>query len=144
MPAKIIKTVVRPSLDHMFFKEWRSGGIIEFDGPMASDTEWIESITIEEIKQRQHELRSDLRAQIFGPNGTTVYPNFAHPIVNPFSLTDTKIKTFATELEMRNSSWTTKNISRFTERIADIRRLENTITLQFFVDNKLVETVEFK
>ena len=112
MSAKIIETVTRPSLDHMFFQEWRLGLIYKISDIPNDDTElyvnpltrtWLEEISIEEIALRKNELRPDWVATLFNQDVLIIDSSIYFPVVNPFSLTDTIIRTYSSESDMRNS-----------------------------------------
>jgi hypothetical protein len=158
MTAKIIQTMTRPNLESMFLKELHTESILEekpkignlqFAVPIA--VLWYEEISFDEVYVRRNELRPDLELQINiikkklnsdNINGNQ-FENFTL-LYNPFSLTDTRVYIFNSESDMRQSRRMVDHLPRYREDLYDIRRLENTITLQFFVDDKLVETVEFK
>jgi hypothetical protein len=150
MSAKIIRTEKRPSLDHIFFKEWRSDELYEnndvsdgnYTRPLA--TTWVEKISFEEITYKRHELRVDWYASLFNQDKLIVTDPKYTPIVNPFSLSDTRIRTFNLESDMQTSINMLKHVPRYVDHLNIIRRLENTITLQLFVDDNLIETIEFK
>jgi hypothetical protein len=100
---------------------------------------WMEKISLEEVLARKTELRPDIYLDFAEPNGW--FSKLTNPELqfNPFSLTDTRIKVFDTEDNLRNTDW----LIRDRIFIPDIRRLESTIIYQIFVDEQLIETIEF-
>jgi hypothetical protein len=150
MSAKIIQTITRPSLEHIFFTEWRSdefwndNDLSDADHTQPLTITWLEEISFEEIAHRRHDLREDWVVSLFNQDGLSIINPIYTPIVNPFSLTDTRIRIFNSESDMRNSISILKHVPRYHVHIDDIRRLNNIITLQIFIDEELVETIEFK
>ena len=150
MPAKITQTITRPSLEHIFFTEWRTNAIWDENNPSPGEyiepltKIWLEEISFEEIAHRRHDLREDWVINLFNQDGLSIINPSYPPIVNPFSLSDTRVEIFNSESDMRLSRRILKRIPILSECIDDIRRLENTITLQFFIDDQLIETIEFK
>jgi hypothetical protein len=150
MSAKIIETITRPSLDHIFYREWIDG---YFDGPKHNfvkplTTTWVERISFNEIYTRRDELRLDLQIVLFGSRENPVKPDtydvLVEPNFNPFSLTDTRIYEFKSESDMRLSKRINYTLFDYQNYNSDIRQIENIITFQVFVDEKLVESFEFK
>jgi hypothetical protein len=152
MTAKIKKIEFRPSLDHMFFREWRKESILRpnfiedptFNWPRGSLGDWEEFITVEEVVARQSELRPDVKMRVFGTVDEITNIHDYKLRFNPFSLTDTRTKSYLSEADMRGSRWMSRTLYRYQQHIEDIKRLENIITFQVFVDEKLVESFEFK
>lgn len=149
MTATIIRKEIRPSIEHLFFHELRDKRLFRESSDYIPELgeisdSWAEKIPLEEVLMRKKELRPDIYLDFFSSIGR--FNTFFMPDVtfNPFSLTDTRIKVFDTESNLRNTPWLTYALSRDRESIFDIRRIENTIIYQIFVDEKLIETIEFK
>lgn len=143
--------MVRPNLESIFFRELRDDFLLNKNIDFQDDRlfvqpelrEWLEEISLDEIYLRQDELRPDLRLIIADIKNNENFDELV-PDFNPFSLTDTRIQLFNSESDMRLSGRILKCIPIISECIDDIRKLENTITLQFFIDDQLIETIEFK